>query len=45
MEMESENFIESLTKLINEFDFAKLMPDLSNLLGWIDLFKIGRAHV
>ena len=38
MEMESENFIESLTKLINEFDFAKLMPDLSNLLGWIDLF-------
>ena len=38
MEMESENFIESLTKLINEFDFAKIMPDLSNLLGWIDLF-------
>ena len=38
MEMESENFIESLTKLINEFDFAKMMPDLSNLLGWIDLF-------
>ncbi len=38
MEMESENFIESLIKLINEFDFAKIMPDLGNLLGWIDLF-------
>jgi uncharacterized membrane protein len=36
--MESENFIDSLTKLINEFDFAKIMPDLNNLLGWIDMF-------
>ena len=38
MEMESENFIDSLTKLINEFDFAEIMPDLGNLLGWIDMF-------
>ena len=38
MEMESENFIDSLTTLINEFDFAKIMPDLNNLLGWIDMF-------
>ena len=38
MEMESENFMESLIKLINEFEFAKIMPDLGNLLGWVDLF-------
>ena len=36
--MESENIIESLTKLVNEFDFAKIMPDLGNILGWIDMF-------
>lgn len=36
--METENFIDSLTKLVNEFDFAKIMPDLGNLLGWIDMF-------
>ena len=36
--MESENLIESLTKLINEFDFAKIMPELGSVLGWIDLF-------
>ena len=36
--MESENLIESLTKLINEFDFANFMPELDGILGWIDLF-------
>ena len=36
--MESENLIESLTKLINEFDFANFMPELDSILGWIDLF-------
>ena len=36
--MESENLIESLTKLINEFDFANFMPELSSIFGWIDLF-------
>lgn len=38
MEMESENFIDSLIKLVNEFDFAKIMPELGSVLGWIDLF-------
>ena len=36
--MESENMIESLIQLVNEFDFANFMPDLGNMLGWIDLF-------
>ena len=36
--MESENFIESLIKLVNDFDFAKIMPELDSVMGWIDLF-------
>ena len=36
--MESENFIESLIQLVNEFDFAKIMPELDSVMGWIDLF-------
>lgn len=36
--MESENLIESLIQLVNEFDFAKIMPKLDSILGWIDLF-------
>ena len=36
--MESENLIESLIALVNEFDFAKIMPELDSVMGWIDLF-------
>lgn len=36
--MESENLIESLIALVNEFDFAKMMPELDSVMGWIDLF-------
>ena len=36
--MESENMIESLIQLVNEFDFAKIMPELDSVMGWIDLF-------
>ena len=36
--MESENLIESLIQLVNEFDFAKIMPELDSVMGWIDLF-------
>ena len=36
--MESENLIESLIELVNEFDFAKIMPELDSVMGWIDLF-------
>lgn len=36
--MESENLIESLIALVNEFDFAKIMPELDGVMGWIDLF-------
>ena len=36
--MESENFIESLIKLVNDFDFAKIMPELDSVMGWINLF-------
>ena len=36
--MESENLIESLIQLVNEFDFTKIMPELDSVMGWIDLF-------
>ena len=36
--MESENMIEALIQLVNEFDFAKIMPELDSVMGWIDLF-------
>ena len=36
--MESENLIESLIELVNDFDFAKIMPELDSVMGWIDLF-------
>ena len=36
--MESENLIESLIALVNDFDFAKIMPELDSVMGWIDLF-------
>ena len=36
--MENESLIDSLTSLINEFDFAKFVPELSSLLGWVELF-------
>lgn len=36
--MEKESLIESLKTLINEFDFAKFLPEIDSILGWVVIF-------
>ena len=36
--MENESMIDSWIELVNEFDYAKFMPELSSILGWVELF-------
>jgi len=36
--METDNLVESLVDLVNNFDFAKFMPEISTIMGWIEIF-------
>jgi len=36
--MDTDNLVESLVDLVNNFEFSKFMPEISTILGWIELF-------